>query len=243
MSEVFQGLLPHLKRFTVAGVQNAPAVPGIYAWYSVLSLGPKDWEVDIDAGVDRGIGRLRMALSRHTARFAVPALEVIARGRFTASWRGEVQSDGSHELSEGLLNDQDEEEGAGALAKVLSAPALRSALVRVISAATPVLAAPLYIGVTDDLNRRLGEHASSLQKSLEAVARDPSARGRLLKSDKSFAFRAVGSGFTLDHLEVWAIDLGALVGNQQLSPSEIRTLAEACEWLLNRWHRPLHGKR
>lgn len=245
MSSPLNHLLPYIHRFRSTDLDDAPETPGIYAWYSVLAIGPKDWELDIIGGVDRGIERLGQVLARHSSRFSTPPLEVSAIGRFTASWKGRLFSDGVQQMQRSLSTTSQEPSTSSHppfLSQVLAGPHLRKALVDILGLATPLLSSPLYIGVSDDLRRRLREHAGMLQRCAKVVARDPSARERLLEEDTQFAFRAIGSGLTLENLEVWTLDLSSALA-KQYSNQDLRTLAEAAEWLLNRWHRPLHGKR
>lgn len=242
MASQIDGVLKHLQRFRCSNFDAVPETPGLYAWYSVPTLGPKDYQMDVVNGEDLGATRLREALGRHTSRFMVPPLSIHAQGRFTAAWRGEIPSEGVREECQRMSAEASVEDSRNPLEKVLRAPVLRALLVEVLSLSTPFLAAPLYIGVSDNLKRRLNEHRDLLLNYAGIAAKTPDSRNDFLQSGKNFALRAIGSGFSPDGLEAWTLSISEWVPDQ-VSMADLRVLAEGAEWLLNRWYRPLHGKR
>jgi hypothetical protein len=218
----------------------------MYAWYPILDAGAADWGVQYAEGRDLGIERLRSLLLRHSSRFNTPPLQVKAIGRLTASWEGSIPGFGAS-IMEQVISRQDESpEAAGAvrarqaLGQVLNAPRQRQRLVETLRLAVPAFVAPVYVGISDNLNRRLSEHVATLEKLYDAVIRDPSVRDRI--PDTNFASRAIAAGFTPDTLEVWILDLETAFEEAETA-NELRILADAAEWLLNRWSRPLFGKR
>lgn len=223
--------------------RNAPAAPGLYAWYGHLDAGPADWGLDSVDGEDRGRERLLAMLNHHSARNDPPPLRLRAEANLNLGWDGEIPSTAATSVRS-MMDVMRDDEAAGpvALKKTLGSPTRREALVRALWEATPMLAAPLYVGVTESLETRLRQHLDDLRKGLEVVRRRPEARETLRQHGKSFGARAVGAGYDLESLRVFTLNFsGVLEG--RLDASQARVVAEAAEWLLNRWQRPPLGRR
>lgn len=245
-------LLEHFERFTIQSISQAPDRVGLYAWYSRVAAGPADYEVDLQDGRDAGIKRFRTLLQRHTERHIAPPLVADARGAFSTHFGGVLEDLTVRTLQSALSGhvsdevDEYERRRASALNDSIEQPLLRRALVETLHVSTPMLAAPLYIGISANLRSRLGTHANDFQRLSDLVRRDPNARAQLQAKPKSFAVRAVGGGFTAEHLEVWVLDLQTLLlkdEGRSASPDQLRNVAEAGEWLLNRWYRPYLGRK
>jgi len=242
-------LLAGLRRLSCQDIDQAPESVGLYAWYAVLNVGPKDWQIELDGDKDLGIDRMCRLLLRQTHRVSPPPLEVDATATFSR-WKGCLDDASERALINALQltpigqADQDyDKKRSGALQDTVESPAGRHALVRVLERSSPFLSAPLYVGVAEDLRARLAKHAQDLYKFSDVVSRDPDARDRLLAATKTnFALRAVAKGFSVDDLEVWALDLRVLLG-PDISTPDLRRFAEAAEWLINRWSRPSLGKK
>ena len=120
----------------------------------------------------------------------------------------------------------------------------RLLMVKALEIAMPVLSAPIYVGVATCLNTRLSQHVNDINKLSSAVNDDPEVRQRLREKGKSnFAQRAVAAGFTPESLQVWTCNLDLLIEDLESQSHDARAVAEAVEWLLNRWHRPYLGRR
>lgn len=245
-------LLEHFARFTIQSISQVPDRVGLYAWYSRVAAGPADYEVDLQDGRDAGIKRFRTLLQRHTERHIAPPLVADARGAFSAHFGGVLEDLTVRTLQSALSGrvsdevDEYERQRASALNDSIEQPVLRRALVETLQVSTPMLAAPLYIGISVNLRARLGAHVNQFQRLSDLVRRDPSARSQLQAQPKSFAIRAVARGFTPEHLEVWVLDLQALLledEGKSASADQLRQVAEAGEWLLNRWYRPYLGRK
>ncbi len=249
----FQGSAGHFQPFTCSTVEQAPAAPGIYAWYSLLGAGPKDWDYEVVDGSDAGIGRLRSLLEKHTARHEAQTLRMEATGAFAQRWVGEVRETSNRALQR-VLSGEDVDEGSDAsygkiapkMRATLDNPQMRKALVRILQVSTPLISAPLYIGVATELRQRLQQHADEIVKVSHLVAGNAEKRNAVLEKGRSagrFALRAVGAGFTPESLVVWTLNLESMLEDQGLKTDKVRDVAEAAEWLLNRWYRPALGKR
>lgn len=241
----------HFTRFTTKNMGQVPPHVGIYAWYSRLAVGPADYVVKLQDGVDIGIDRFRSLLQRHTERHTAAPMITDARGTFSMHYSGVLQDRTAETLKAALSGEvvegpnNYETSRSQSLATAMEQPDLRERLVQALKVSNPVVAAPLYIGISINLKNRLASHTRQLQSFSDLVRRKPEAREELLSNPKSFAVRAVARGFTEEHLEVWVLDLQALLldDDEETSPDKLRAVAEAGEWLLNRWHRPYLGKR
>ena len=239
------------QRFTLETFSQAPKATGIYAWYAQLNAGIKDWELDIVDGNDAGTNRLRNLLKRHTDRYCLRELETTASGSFSQNWTGQLKDNTAKILQDTLStsgNDQEEnsydQKRAPKLQASLESRDARLLMVKALELAMPVLSAPIYVGVASCLNTRLSQHVNEINKLSSAANDNPEVRETLREKRKSnFAARAVASGFTPESLQVWTCNLDLLVEDLESQSQDARTVAEAVEWLLNRWHRPYLGRR
>lgn len=245
-------LSPAIDSFMCSEVDRAPVGPGLYAWYSVLGIGPRDWELDVENGCDAGINRLRHALEAHTGRHHPQPMRVEARGAFSQYWGGLAEELSGRALQAALRGiasnqpDSDVETSVPHLSLSLERPDLRRVLVTLLHAATPILSSPLYIGVTDGLQGRLKKHASSVMKLSHHVGSSAERRSKLLEKARTspkFSIRAVAAGFSPETLVVWTLDLNTLLHPEAIKTSDARAVAGTAEWLLNRWFHPAFGKR
>ncbi len=259
MRMFFQGFssvpdaLRHLCVFSCLNVDDAPEEPGLYAWYGLLNAGECDWKMLLVEGEDRGNDASRNLLQRHTARSSSPPLKLQARGTFSAHWTGELRDASSERLTAVLwgkhmniqqdLGASDDDKYHQKLQEVLLSEKLREKLFFILQVATPILSAPIYIGVATNLRIRLKQHTDALFKLAHASPNELSAEDRKrLIEDGRFAARAIGMGFSPDNLSVWTLGLDAVYSGGE-NTEVLRKVAETAEWLLNRWHKPLLGRR
>jgi hypothetical protein len=242
-------LVKHLEAFSCLNVDEAPESPGLYAWYGLLNAGPQDWELNLAAGEDLGAQACRTLLQQHSSRFASPPLRLEARGTFSSIWRGDLRDASAERLRTILAGEvaavekdpTSDENQQRLLDSVLASSKLREILLGILKAATPILSAPMYIGVAMSLRARLRQHVDMLFKLASTAPASPRERERLL-ADSRFASRAIGMGFSADTLSVWTLNLASLYPDHS-DQEALRVVAETAEWLLNRWHRPLLGRR
>ncbi len=245
-----EDLLASFRRLAFNELDQAPDSPGLYAWYGALRSGRGTWGVHIEQGADQGEARSRRALHLHTEHFASAPLAVSVESAFSSSWSGELQ-DGTfaslratlENIEEGTLEESDRAT-APKLQTTLHTPTMRRTLFDVLERSAPIFAAPLYIGVAESLRRRLATHAHNLHVHTRRSAKTSNYFNNVTdpKTQGTFAFRAARQGFSPDNLEVWVLDLAA-VAEEGKDVHQLREVAEACEWLLNRWHRPQLGRR
>ena len=241
-------------KLAFAEVDKAPAQPGLYAWYGAIYISIADYKREMDTtGRDTGVSRLRSVLARHLARYQSAPFDLVARGTFGADWRGALE-DASGAIAQEVVRGTDPSVAETAelqgFAKMLSSSVAterhRALLSKVLERAAPVLTSPIYIGVTSDLRQRLKEHTDTYRNLRDAVTGNDEAlavlRRRLRREGLSFAARAVAMDFQPEHLHVYTMDVGAL-SDDKTTPGEMRDIAGTAEWLLNRWHRPVAGRR
>lgn len=253
-----QDVLGHIERFDSRTIAKAPSCVGLYAWYGRLDAGLKDWELELVNGIDAGVYRFTKLLQQHTSRYQAPPLKTKAKGSFAITYEGSLEERSLNFLQTILNREErfsfefDENDSnettrnktkAKHLHDTVDRHKTRGWLVDVLRITTPILSSPVYIGVSENLNNRLGTHLKELRDLSEATKHNPTNRESLLNAPKSsFASRAIGMGFSTESLEVWTLNLETALGVSN-DPASLRTMAEAAEWLLNRWHRPTLGRR
>lgn len=214
-----------------------PHGPGIYAWYGVPNPGKGDYaQVTGLDGEDRGSRVFVEFLQRHTERLRPPELAVTARGGFWAEWSGVLREEGHPRIAAALQEAGADAEGPARLQKSLQDEKTRQVLAEALQVAAPMAASPLYIGVATSLADRLSTHMRWVGKSLQAL--DTSGEIPESWANQHFGARAVRAGFRPSTLWV-----GILAIEGDLPPAILRDCAEALEWLLNRWYRPLLGRK
>jgi len=207
---------------------------GLYAWYARPLLGRADWAEDIEFGqVESGGDRLLSVLTDHAERLTPPDLEIKGKSPFGQRWLGSLSTE--------TISLQKSQRDA------LDAEDHRSVLAELLSSVAPLFAAPIYIGVTDNLRRRLNDHMGRLQAMYDARSREPEGweppMVQLMgeDADNIFAVRAVKAGFAPEHLVVWVMDLSGV--SSSLGKRAALQIAESAEFTLNRWYRPLLGRK
>src|SRR4051794_13362194 len=146
--------MAEILRFAFDDVDRAPREPGIYAWYGRPAAGPADW-ADEQA--------LRNFLAYHTQRYVTPTLTLSARTTFQRTWSGDLDETTSQTFDRALglrtpqvdddavVSPRDEERRkilSSAFESVSASDVLRQQLVEALNAAIPILAGPLYVGIS-----------------------------------------------------------------------------------------------
>ena len=236
-------------------VSSAPETVGVYAWYGALYAPLADYRRAIDeTGVDLGAARLRAVLAKHLSRYQPDPLRISGRGSFGADWKGTLE-DRAHETQQALVlgsvtpepDDKVDHGFASSLANVTRKEPLRRLLSLALAASTPFLEAPIYIGMTGNLRKRLDQHVGRYRTIRDAVVDDESklaaVKERARNGPSNFAIRAVAMDFAPEHLKVYALNINDLAAESAATPGQMRDVATVAEWLLNRSHRPSAGRR
>ena len=226
--------------FKTTELERIPAVPGLYAWYAVPVIGQPDWQTDFDdEGRDQGGQNFSSLLAKHTRRLRTPEMSIDAKGHLWSSWTGSLTETGTQRLAELLdrLAPLEEPQTAKDLHWTMQNSSARQLLATVLLDASPQLSAPVYIGVATNLRRRLSQHIDTLAKARDTI--NSGARlGDPLRG--TFGGRAAEAGLGVDDLRIAVLPVLAFA---ELSTPDLRRIAAAAEFVLNRWHHPLFGER
>jgi hypothetical protein len=251
-------LLPAgISRYELDAVNKASDSPGVYAWYAKLDVGPADYRRDVagDGQTDLGEQKLREVLLRHSVKFEPLPYKASAQSSFGLKWTGSLepvlQSKIERILRQRDYEDVDEDEKEKAKTRKIQTPfktqVTRHLLIELLKTASPFLTAPIYIGTTDNLRRRLKEHASEILYYCDFFEKHREKREQILAKIRDgkqpdFAMRVTAMELGPAQLEVYTLDAKKLANHRDISDGDLEALAACVEWLLNRWHRPLAGR-
>lgn len=133
-------------------------------------------------------------------------------------------------------------EGTGDAGKHLSttmrAERTRRVLAQVLVEAAPRLVAPVYIGVATSLRERLTKHVRTFRTVKALIDDSKPIPDRLVNT---FGERAATARFLEDEMRVGVYPVPSL--DDDLDDALLRQVAEAAEFVLNRWHHPILGRR
>lgn len=246
-----------ISRYDLDSVNKALPHPGVYAWYAKLDVGLADYRRDVagDGQTDLGEQKLREVLLRHSVKFEPLPYRASAQSSFGLKWTGSLepvlQSKIQRVLRQQENDDADDDEEEKAKKRKIQAPFktqdTRHILIELLKRASPFLTAPIYIGTTDNLRRRLNEHAKAIIRFCDYFAEHPEKRDPVLAkirdgSQQDFAIRVTALELGPAQLEVYTLDTKLVAKHLRMSDDDLVALASCVEWLLNRWHRPLAGR-
>lgn len=231
-------------RLAFGDVSRAPQVPGLYAWYARPTLFKADIKYALQDGEDVGQTRTRSVLARHTARFDPLPKRLYSRSAFGGKWRGEMSDQGRSRIRRTLLQNPPLQKNS-IEQKIFSATTTeekRKYLSEVLEAAHPVIASPIYIGVTNNLKRRLKEHTEGFLEVKDYCRRIDGYLARLKEQidwkGADFAQRAAAAEFSSDNLFAMILPL-----ESGFDEDDHQDLLHSAEWLLNRWYTPTFGRK
>jgi hypothetical protein len=217
---------------------QAPAEPGIYAWFVRTRPGTEDWDRAPDAdGHDIGRERFLRFLHAGARPHGEERLQIRVSGRFGHRWEGSADPDREP------AGDGTESAGSRNLSVVSQDASQRRRLLEAAHAVTPVFSPPLYIGATDrPLRVRLGEHMEALDQHTlrRVVGGSPMSQGSEDRdSDGSFAERAAAAELAPESLYYACLAVKPIPGE---SPEQLRRIVFSLEYYLNRCWRPTMGR-
>lgn len=227
-------------------ISEAPQKPGLYAWYAILGLGKADLAEE---------SQTRRALKRQTSSYKPTPLKGEMIGNLGMRWAGQLPDISMDDISDVLSNTALEDINNNLVQKqrgkrlncALQEQLTRQALIDLLEECIPVFLPPLYVGVSDNLSRRLRSHVKTfrtVKRSFQSGVNDPSIDLNSEDTDETsganFAVRAVRAGFQEDNLRAFVLPVLHI---QSLNSLEIRNVIEGAEFLLNHWVRPSLGVR
>ena len=232
---------PRVGKHSFRDIDDAPNGAGVYAWYAIAPIGRRDWEQNVINGHDTGAEAFLKLLSTHTKRFANVTLSVSATSSFTTNWQGSLEDQSIAALATLLQGNAASDANEKSLTTTINSCQLREIFANTLNHSSPTLASPLYIGKAKCLNTRLRKHRDRISVLQQRCIADPSYLS-LPPETNIFADRAVRLGLDDSTLEVHTWDLTPYL-QRGFSMKDLSHIARSLELLLNRWHRPLLGRR
>jgi hypothetical protein len=219
-------------------VHQAPKKPGFYAWYYRFEVSDADIarvKQDLEAITDTGQRKEAMGSFLKTfifKHFRETNYRVELKGKLKPLYSGEIEY--SYPLGDKLLK------------RLADQPDLLDFLKWSLSSSLPYFASPLYIGLSDDLRRRLTSH----KRLIEYYQDRKSQPGLLFEASSEFeTLDEKGHSFarevTLEReFFVPNLRVSTLVIPDELakSGSELRDQLATVENILNRINFPLCGR-
>ncbi|NIA00760.1 GIY-YIG nuclease family protein [Massilia sp. CCM 8734] len=204
-----------------AEIDLAPESPGVYAWYSRLTISKADVDsiikkVNVAKGVSEALARAEVesALDRFIFNpYKETPYDVLLRGQLKPKYGGQVMHEPTK--SDTLVN------------RLAENPERLTAIVDVLKLAAPGFTAPLYIGMAKNLRRRLRQHRNKIIELRDQRDTFPSDE----PPDAGFANQVVARNFDPTNLFVHVCET-------KVDTSEYNDL----ENILNRINYPIFGR-
>lgn len=215
--------------FAFKEISDVEVRPGLYAWYLKMHL----TENNISSAEN-----ILEALRRLSSESRYPDLEIQLVGHLSLDLRGSLEH---------VWYGHDDNTYSGLLKEVVEQPEERRVLYNIFNSAVPLLTAPLYIGISRNVQGRLLTHKKLMRSYQEKTAEAESALKAVvpvddpeaLRQDMNFARRVIERGIDPSHLVVGVI----YVDQRRVPQQRVRRAIEAAETLLNRIFHPILGRR
>lgn len=206
-------------RYPWSDLANAPASPGVYAWYYSPDIADYDLERAIAAAADGDPERSRDAIrslldERLFGFFREAAYDAVITGALKPSYSGQL----THAF-----------DVSGSLVERLSQDPNRLRSIRdILRVSAPLFASPLYIGMATKLRSRLGRHKQLIERYRAAQPPDGQP---VRESDAGFAWQVAKRRIPPERLFVCTCAISTDDG-----------IAVDVENILNRIYYPVLGK-
>lgn len=210
-----------MKEYTLDNLYGAPTEPGIYAWYLNTELRTADLN-DNHA--------TKTNLFRIFNQLKLPNFDIEARGNLSLHLKGT--------LAHSTVGSEDGPEFSSLVENILQNEDSRKLFATILKQSTPHLMSPLYIGVTNNIRRRLKDHKNDIdnfRKIIKTRVYDAQAE----EPKQKFALEIVKRGIPNRYLHVFVSTNFDYKGSLE----EERKAAEAVETILNRLFYPIFGRR
>jgi len=225
------------------------SVPGVYAWYSKILIPAFDVKEELnDTKIDSGALNLFNYVRSEIDSLSPSDLSVGVGSSFGQRWNGFV-NEGSRQkwlenldqnlLEKDLLDDASRLDQEGPNIWVTNEHQARQMIAYCFKNSVSSLAAPIYIGVSDNLSTRLLEHQRKID-DLDGQNPD-SVQLEKLRQGGEFAERVIGAGLKPNKLMVKTFEVKVI--NKALENQEIaHGVCRFIEWSLNRLYHPKLGR-
>jgi len=230
-------------RFTPFQIHHAPAAPGIYAWYVQVPLEPDDWRPNITAGQDRTPLDFIEAILRYGDYFRPERVALAGQTTYGTRWVGEIAGSQLADLVPAAPEGNEVPQANGMsegdrIHKTADDVQVRRIVLGLLRSAAPVFAAPIYIGVAQDLRARLRTHLAEFHTTCDYLKDRPDRADALRERGRTFGVRLAAANVDLNHLLTYVLPLD----DTTAGTAQTRDAAEVAEWILQRIFRPVFGK-
>lgn len=188
-----------IRKFLWADLATAPAAPGIYAWYCRPQITDFDMKATMTAIYDTRIQD--RAKAEATARSMLddrvfkPFREEPYRAEIAGPLKASFSGPLDHEftVSESLVK------------RVVDKPERLEVIREVLEKSAPMFASPLYIGMSVNLQSRLGGHKRLIERYRQMRLKETPP---LRSSDAGFAWQIAKREISPDRLFVFTCEIG-----------------------------------
>lgn len=220
-----------MEQFGWTEISRVPSKPGVYAWYYNPEITDFDLEQTIKR-IDELTQENNISSARETVKnflekflfdyFTEDPYQVSLRGALKPKYEGQINHIPS--LSQSLVD------------RIVFSPDKLKTIKAVIEKSAPFFSSPIYIGMAEDLNKRLHLHKKLIEKY----------RSEILKA---FSFNKVSGN---DNKEIRDQSFAWQVCKRNISPAKLFVVIKIIdetehgyldiENILNRIHYPLFGR-
>lgn len=211
-----------IKKHLWADIVNAPALPGVYAWYYSPEITDYDLEQtiaqlkacrDIDRPAAEELARTTLD-SRIFKHFREDPYQAVIEGPLKPTYTGTMEH--TFRVSSGLVQ------------RIVDDPDRLRTIRSVLDMSAPMFASPLYMGMAGELRSRLATHKGLIEKyrRLHRQGEEP-----LRNSDAGFAWQVAKRRIPPDRLIVFTCT----------TPADDNTAVDI-ENILNRIYYPILGR-
>jgi hypothetical protein len=233
---------------------DALDLPGVYAFYYKPKIKLKRLMSLTDDLNPNILELFEKFLTQHKK----PELAVDIRSSFFQSWKQTIKESSSEQWKQILGNKvyidvsdeystnihPDDNRTPSDNVSFLDDRDLSEALLRIFEDLSNDFCAPIYIGSSEDINRRLAQHKDKLGALYEDYEdnKKETLIGLLDENNIGFAGRAMLNEMNPSQIIANVITFDSL-DKSEAKLKQLKYMAEFIEWILNKCHTPILGKR
>ena len=217
------GMAGTINKHLWSDLANAPASAGIYAWYYNIEI----TAFDINQAIE-SLKSLDLKASRSEAEQVVRSLlddrvfQLFRHDVYHARIDGALKASFSGSLEHSFVPSE------GLVRRIVENPERLWVLRDVLESCAPWFASPLYIGMSENLRKRLGVHKALIERYRSRSSKDESPSG---DADAGFAWHIAQRRIPPERLSVYTC-----------AASDIDGIGLDIENVLNRLFYPLLGR-